>query len=81
MTATVQKWGNTLAIRLPKLIAGEAHLRQGSAVELEQTDHGLLIKPARQTRRPTLKSLLAQCKGPNPHAQTDFGPPVGTEIW
>lgn len=81
MTATVQKWGNSLAIRLPKLVAGEAHLRQGSAVELEQTERGLLIKPARPRRRPTLVSLLAQCKGPNPHGEVNFGQPVGKEIW
>jgi antitoxin component of MazEF toxin-antitoxin module len=40
MTATVQKWGNSLAIRLPKVVAGEARLRQGSSVELEQTELG-----------------------------------------
>ena len=81
MTATVQKWGNSLAIRLPKGVAGEAHLKQGTTVQLEPTENGLLIKPARQPLRPTLRALLAQCKGPNPHAPADFGQPVGTEIW
>ena len=81
MIATVRKWGNSLAIRLPKAVAGEAHLKQGTTVQLEPTENGLLIKSARRPERPTLKSLLAQCKGPNPHAQADFGQPVGTEVW
>lgn len=81
MTATVQKWGNSLAIRLPKLVAAKGHLRQGMTVQLEQTDRGLLIRPALPKRRPTLKSLLVRYKGPNPHGEFDFGAPVGTEIW
>lgn len=63
MTVTIRRWGNSLAIKLPKPLAEEAMLTIGSQVEIERTPQGLLIKPATKRPHDTLKELLAQCKG------------------
>ncbi len=81
MTATVQKWGNSLAVRLPKHLADEAKLGAGSHVEIQRTRQGLLLKPARKRPHYTLKQLLAQCKGKTPPPEVDWGRPEGSEAW
>jgi antitoxin MazE len=81
MTATVQRWGNSLAVRIPKLAAQDARLTLGTTVEIEQTPKGLLIRPARRRRKYTLQQLLAQCRGKTPPPDVDWGPPVGDEAW
>lgn len=82
MAATVQKWGNSLGIRIPKAIAQQADLTDGTEVEFEAADGVLTIRPARPRRRRgkyKLSDLLAKMKGPNPHGEF-FGKPVGREI-
>ncbi len=80
MTATIQKWGNSLAVRIPKGLARDARLAQGSAVELRQTPQGLLIAPAPRQKY-TLNQLLDQCKGKTPPPEVDWGRPEGSETW
>ena len=80
MPTTVQKWGNSLGIRLPKAIAEQVNLADGTEVEFETSNGILTIRPARRRRRKyKLADLLAQMKGPNPHGEM-FGKPVGREI-
>ncbi len=80
MSTTIQKWGNSHAVRLPSLLAKKAHLPYGTEVELEQVKGGILIKPIGRKRKYTLKSLLAECKGKTPPPDVDWGAPVGSEI-
>ncbi len=80
MPTTVQKWGNSLGIRVPKAIAEQANLANGTEVEFEVNGDALTIRPTRRRRRRyKLAELLAQMKGPNPHGEM-FGPPVGREV-
>lgn len=78
MTATIQKWGNSLALRLPKALANEAHIVEGSLVELVRTDDGVLVK-ARRKPHYRLSELLAGVTKKNVHPETDWGRPVGRE--
>ena len=78
MTATIQKWGNSLALRLPKALATEAHMREGSQVQLVRTEEGLLLKASRKPRY-RLSELLADVTKKNIHPETDWGPSVGRE--
>ena len=80
MTATIQKWGNSLAVRLPKHLAQEAQLGEGKEVELVQTAEGVLLKPKRKVRY-KLDDLLAGVTPENVHPETDWGPPRGKEVW
>jgi antitoxin MazE len=78
---TVQKWGNSLGIRLPKAIAEQVDLRDGSEVELDTTGGVLTIRPRRRRRRRyTLAQLLSRAKGPSPHRNVDQDAPVGREL-
>jgi antitoxin MazE len=79
MTATIQKWGNSLALRLPSAVAEQIHVREGAAVKLEVEDGTLRIKSSRPQYR--LGELLRQVKPSNLHAETDWGAPKGREIW
>ena len=47
MKTTLQKWGNSLAVRIPKTMANEIKLEQGDSVELDVTDGTLSVRPAR----------------------------------
>ncbi len=79
MATTVQKWGNSLGIRLPKSIAEQVKIREGTVVEFDASGGILTIRPKRR-RKYTLSQLLAKCKGPSPHRDLDKKPPVGREI-
>ncbi len=77
--ATVQKWGNSLAIRIPLAMAGQLEVTEGTAVELELRAGELVVRPIRRSRL-KLSDLLKNCKPSQLHGETDFGPDVGREI-
>lgn len=79
MTATIQKWGNSLALRLPKALASEAHIAEGSQVELVRTAEGVLVK-ARRKPHYRLSKLLAGVTKKNMHPETNWGPAAGREV-
>lgn len=80
MKATIQKWGNSLALRIPKAVAEELGLERRSLVELSMTRGALILKPAKRVRRP-LAHLLGKITPENIHAEVDFGPQQGRESW
>ncbi|MDF2921166.1 MAG: growth regulator [Paenibacillaceae bacterium] len=72
MSTTIQKWGNSLGIRIPSQIAERIAVGQGSEVDLVVgDDHTLIIIPKK--KKPTLEELLTQCKPENRHGKIDFG--------
>jgi len=79
MTAKVQRWGNSLALRLPKALVDEFRLVQGSAVELHVAGGRLIIEPHRPPHY-KLEDLLRKVSRRNLHAEISAGPPVGKEI-
>jgi antitoxin component of MazEF toxin-antitoxin module len=78
MTVKVKKWGNCLAVRLPKSLADSCELIDGAEVEPEVTPKGLLLRPVRR-RKHTLKEMLSKMKGRSPYREVDIGGPVGRE--
>lgn len=80
MLTKIQKWGNSLGLRIPKSFADEAHVRQGSTVDLAVRDGQLVIKPI---LRPTfdLEELLSHVSKSNVHDEIDAGSPLGREAW
>lgn len=80
MKATIQKWGNSLALRIPKAFAEELGLERDSLVELSMTKKTLVVVPAPKAA-PSLAGLLERVTPHNLHAETDFGTPVGREAW
>jgi len=80
MQARIQKWGNSLAIRIPKSFAMEIGIDQDSLVEISLVDENLVITPLGEPEI-TLESLLAQITEDNVHHEQDMGPPAGKEVW
>ena len=76
----VSKWGNSLAIRIPSALAKDAGLAEGDQLELRINKLGqIVLRPARP--RFKLSELLAGVTAENIHGETDWGPPVGKEVW
>ena len=79
MKGKIQKWGNSLAIRIPKPFANEIKLNTNSEVEISIKNGALLIEPS--IKEIDLDELLSRVNKKNLHKLIDFGPPVGREIW
>jgi antitoxin MazE len=79
MDTQIQKWGNSLALRIPKALAAQGNLEQGTPVKVTVENGAVVIRP--QRKRKNLQELLAKVTPENIHPEMDFGPPVGKEIW
>jgi len=80
MRVSIQRWGNSLAVRIPKPIAVESELAEGAVVDMKLARGKLVLIPVRD-RKPTLEELLAGVTEDNIHGEVDFGKPVGKEVW
>ena len=79
MIAKIRKWGSSLALRIPKSMAGDVHMTDGCEVDLLVKDDVLVVSPVR-AKIYRLDVLLAQVKPSNIHGEVDFGGPVGREL-
>jgi antitoxin MazE len=80
MLAKAQKWGNSLAVRLPKAVAEECGIEADSPVEIVREDDVIIIRPVRK-KVVSLDSLLAGVTEENIHTEAPTGRPAGKEIW
>ncbi len=78
MTVAIKKWGNSLALRIPKDIAQTLHIENNSTLELNIKDGALVIEPVNET---LLESLVSGINADNLHAEVDTGKAVGNEEW
>lgn len=79
MRSRISKWGNSLAIRLPKPFADDLGLAEGSEVELTLRDGSLIVTAA--SREYALEDLVRGITPENRPHETDWGRPVGREGW
>jgi antitoxin MazE len=79
MHARVQRWGNSLALRIPSVIAKETELHEGAAVDLAVRRGKLVVE--RSTHRIELAELLEGITEDNLHAAQWSGQPEGKEVW
>lgn len=80
MAATIAKWGNSLAVRIPHHLAKQIQLSEGVEVDLTVVDGNLVIKP-RTRKRYALDELVSAITPENLHAEVDSGTVVGNEVW
>ena len=80
MKTRIQKWGNSLAVRIPKSFAAETQIEQGTLVEVSLQDGKLVVTPLRQPAV-TLEALLEGVTPEYLHHEVDTGPAVGVETW
>jgi antitoxin MazE len=81
MKAQVQRWGNSLALRIPKPLAEDANVKPGSVVELSVSRGRLVAVPVRPKASVSLKRLLAKVTKNNLHGEVGTGVRVGRETW
>jgi antitoxin MazE len=80
MQAKVQKWGNSLALRIPRSVAEDAQLHEGVKVLIQTRQGKVIVEPVR-SKKYKLQSLLARVTRSNIHNETKTGNPIGKEIW
>lgn len=79
MVTTIQRWGNSLAIRIPKAFAAQAQLDENSDVEISIEGNRIVVSPAR--REWTLHELVKSIKPSNTHGEITWGDRSGEEVW
>ena len=75
--AQMAKWGNSLAVRIPKGVAEQARLKEGDALEIRAAKGR--IEVYRAERIPTLEELVARITPENRYPETNWGPDLGRE--
>ena len=80
MLTKVQKWGNSLGLRIPRTFAADARVEPGSVVDISLERGGLMIRPARR-RKYALADLLKGITKENLHGEVTTGDRVGREAW
>ena len=76
---SIAQWGNSLAIRLPKHLVEDLSLEKGTSLELGVKQGALVATPVR--KRPRLSDLVKRITPKNRHTATDWGKPLGNEVW
>jgi antitoxin MazE len=78
--ATVKKWGNSAAVRIPASVMQATHLDLDEAVDVREEAGRIVIEPVRQ-KTYDLDTLLKGITSKNQHDAADFGPAMGKEAW
>jgi antitoxin MazE len=80
MHVRVQKWGNSLAVRIPKPLAEDAEVKEGTVLNLAVSQGKVVATPVHK-KKFSLKQLLSKVHRKNLHAEIESGSPVGRESW
>jgi len=80
MKTQIARWGNSIAVRIPKTVAEAAKLRAGDYLEMAVEDSGV-VRMRKKQGKPSLKDLIRAITPENLHTETDWGEPQGKELW
>lgn len=80
MKTSVQRWGNSLALRIPRTYAAETRISEGSEVELTLRSGALVVRPVVRKRH-ALADLLKRVSVANRHTAIETGRATGKEVW
>jgi antitoxin MazE len=79
MKATIQKWGNSLAVRIPKSITKDSGVTEGSNIDIMIENGNIILSPGEKEY--SLKMLLKKITLENIHSEVSTGDQTGGEIW
>ena len=79
ITTQVSKWGNSLGLRLPKSVARDAQIGAGDTVDVSVDNGTIVVRPSR--RRYSLDELVSRINTRNRHDESEWGAPLGHEVW
>jgi antitoxin MazE len=80
MKTQIAKWGNSMAVRIPKSVAEAAKLRPGDHLEMAVDGSGT-VRIRKKKKKPKLNDLIRGITAANLHTETDWGGPEGKELW
>jgi antitoxin MazE len=80
MRIKIQKWGNSLALRIPKAFAFQSRIRQDEYVNLTLDNDKIIVEPIEE-KKYSLEELVSGIKKSNLHREIDFGKKFGAEQW
>ena len=80
MTTTIQKWGNSQGVRIPKILLDTVKWADNEQIMIV-VDNGKLIIEKAKNKRKNIKELFADYKGNYEPIEVDWGEPKGVEIW
>jgi len=80
MRVRVRKWGNSLALRIPKAFAEDTAVREGTTLDLSVSEGRIVAIPIRR-KKVRLTQLLDKITDRNLHTEVDTRPRVGRESW
>ena len=78
MTVSIKKWGNSLALRIPKDVAKTLQIENNSTLELHIEDGKMVVEPQKDD---LLESLVSRIDTDNVHSEIDTGRALGNEAW
>ena len=82
MRRRIQRWGNSLAVRIPADVAKACDLSEGTELEVRNEKGTVVLVPDRPRRRRfLLADLVSRITRRNRHQPAEFGPPLGREVW
>ena len=81
MTTTVQKWGNSNGIRIPKVILEDTLIKLNDEVEIIAADDKIIIKKVESRKHITLAERFKDYTGDYKCEEADWGELVGKEVW
>ena len=81
MQATIQKWGNSQGIRIPKAFLEALGMMENDLVELSRVGDNIVIKKVEKERELTLEDIFKNYYGKYETEEFDWGAPVGKEVW
>ena len=81
MTTTIQKWGNSQGVRIPKILLDSINWSENEEVSINIQEDKLVIEKAKTQNRKNIKELFKDYKGEYKPEEIDWGEPEGEEIW
>jgi antitoxin MazE len=79
MTNIVNKWGNSLGLRIPQPVAHQVGLTAGTVVSIEVVDNTIVVSPIKKNYQ--LDELLVGVTPELISGEYDWGEPIGKEVW
>ncbi len=80
MTTVVARWGNSLAIRLPRALVEQVQMSEGTSISFSVSGNSIIITP-HSRKKYTLDELLEGMTPDKFHSEIDTGVSVGNEVW
>ena len=81
MTTTIQKWGNSQGIRIPKILLDTVKWNENEQIIIVVENDKLVIEKAKNKKKKNIKELFADFKGEYEPIEVDWGNPEGEEVW